>query len=197
MNTLKSALCALAVLTGVSAFAAGIDVQQSPTNYFVPTDAQKTTSPYYRGASQDWGWTHGGIDTTSALTANLDISAFDVDYTAIGWIGERDLVEAYDANTSSWISLGYLAGGDNVWAFTTFSLNLGTFANDIMAGLQVRMNVDTTNEGWYVTLAKSVLTVDYSSLPPPAPSVPDSASSLALLAAGLAALGAYRRKLVA
>ena len=29
--------------------------------YFVPTLGQETTSPYYRGAGQDWGWQHNAI----------------------------------------------------------------------------------------------------------------------------------------
>ncbi|MBX9700280.1 MAG: hypothetical protein K2X74_12645, partial [Acetobacteraceae bacterium] len=110
----------LAAVLGLAAIApaqAALDVVQSPTSFFVPTDAQKYDSPYYRNQAQDWGWTHGVL-TAPTTSATLSISAFDVDFAQ----GERDLIEAYDAATTSWISLGYLTGANDAWAFTDFAL---------------------------------------------------------------------------
>lgn len=198
MNAIKSALCAIAALTGSLAFAAGIDIQQSPTDFFVPTDAQKYDSPYYRYDGADWGWTHGAVDTTGAVSAELNISAFDVDFTSPGYVGERDLISAWDTDTASWVSLGFLAGGNDIWAFSVFNLSLATFSNEIASGLKVKIDIDQSGEGWAVTLTKSVLTVDGGRLPPPTPggSVPDSASSLLLCVAGFMAVAVSRRKLV-
>jgi hypothetical protein len=196
MDVIKIAVVALVALTGSTAFAAGIDIVQAPTGFFVPTDAQKFDFPYYRSFGQDWGWTHGALNTSGAVSADLHISAFDVDFDGTP-SGENDLIQAWDSDSASWITLGLLGGGNDIWAYSDFSLNLSTFGNEINSGLSVRILIDVTTQGdWSVTLGKSVLTVDQTKgIPPPEPSVPDSTSTLMLSASGLALLALLRRKL--
>lgn len=162
------------------------DTVQANTGYFVPTDAQKYNYPYYRSASDDWGWSHSKI--SGAITfAELNISAFDVDFDQ----GEIDNVYAYDNGVKT--LLGSLAGASDTYSFTTFTLG-SNFYDDIANGLQVFVDIDSTNSGWALTLAKSSLTVNGGTLPPPAPGVPEPAS-WAMLIGGFALAGsAIRRK---
>lgn len=189
IRTIPIATLALAALGLNQALAAPYtDTIQAPTGYFVPTDAQKFDSPYYRGKGQDWGWTHNAI-AGSIGTATLNISAFDVDASS----GEVDKIYAWDDGVKTY--LGDLAGGNNIWAFSTFALG-SSFFNDINAGLQVEIDIDTaTNGQWLVTLGKSSLSVDNGSLPPPTPGIPEP-STWALLLLGFAGVGllAHRRK---
>ncbi len=198
MNAIKIAVVALVALTGSTAFAAGIDIVQAPTGYFVPDDSQKFDFPYYRACGADWGWIHGAVGTSGASSADLRISAFDVDFDGTP-SGENDIIQAWDSDTASWFDLGLLAGGNNIWAYTDFSLNLATFGNEISSGLQVRIEIDTTTQSqWSVTLGKSVLTVDQTKgIPPPEPGMgaPDVGSTLLLSVSGLALIALLRRKL--
>ena len=163
-----------------------IDASSGQANtYFVPSDPQKGASPYYRGNGDDWGWTHNAI-APGFSSATLNISAFDVDYDQ----GERDRIEVWDSG--SWVSLGYLAGANDVWAFTNFNLGASLF-DDIQTGLKVRMLIDTGDDGWYVTLAKSTLTTDGANPGNPHPGVPEPAS-WALMIAGLGIVGASMRR---
>jgi hypothetical protein len=165
--------------------AAGVtDTIQAPTPYFVPTDAQKYDAPYYRWYGEDWGWTHNSIGGT-ITSAALNISAFDVDYDQ----GERDIIWAYDSG--AWVNLGYLAGANDSWAFTNFPLG-ASFFDDIATGLQVKIEIDSTAAGWAVTLAKSSLSIDGGTLPPPQPT-PEPTTML-LLGSGILGLIGFGRK---
>lgn len=197
---MKKTLLSIALVSGLVAGlngiaqAAAVDTIQFNTGYFVPDELSTYNSPYYRWANEDWDWTHNAI-AGSFTTANLLISAWDVDFTgAFGYQGERDQIFAYDADSTSWLSLGYLDGNDNAWAYTSFVLDSALF-DDIANGLQVKIDIDTLSEGWAVTLAKSVLSVDGGTPPPPAPGgeVPEPATML-LFGSGLAGLLAYRRR---
>ncbi|MEN6351139.1 MAG: hypothetical protein ABFD08_17310 [Syntrophomonas sp.] len=196
---MKKRLVSLLVLSLLLAFtamaqAAGYtDTIQTPTNYFVPTDAQKYDSPYYRWNGQDWGWTHGAI-AGSINSATLNISAFDVDYESWSsyYSGERDAVYAYDNGVKTF--LGYLAGGNDIWSYTTFTLG-SNFYDDINAGLQVWFEIDTTDEGWAVTLTKSALSIDGGELPGPQPGAVPIPGAVLLFAPGLAGLAVIRKKM--
>ena len=193
MSKFKFAALWPASLLGMSqAQAAVADSVQTPTDVFVPTDARKFDAPFYRAMDQDWGWTHGAI-LGSFTTASLNISAFDVDappQIGTGFVGEIDKVYAMDSGT--WVYLGDLQGANNVWAFSNFVLG-SNFFDDIGTGLQVKIDIDTTGEGWLVTLAKSSLEVDNGALPSPVPGVPEPAT-YALMLAGLAVVGAIARR---
>jgi hypothetical protein len=181
-------LVGMACLTGQAQAVPMIDVVQAPTGYFTPTDADKLNSPYYRGAGEDWGWTHGAL-AAGFTSATLRISAYDVDYSS----GERDEIFAKD--NRSLVSLGFLGGANNAWAFTDFVLG-ANFFDDIANGLEIFMDIDSTNAFWYVSLAKSVITVDGATTPGPDPELPE-AGTLGLFGLGLVGLGlaARRRKL--
>ena len=188
MNYLKTTVASLAIsmaATGL-AQAAVVDVVQSPTGFFVPTDAQKSDSPYYRYQNDDWDWMHGAI--ASAFTfADLLISAFDVDAAQ----GEVDNIYADDNGT--WVLLGSLLGANNSWAFSTFSLG-AQFFDDIATGLKVKMDIDVAGAAWAVTLAKSVITTDGATPPPPPPGVIPLPAAGWMMIAGLGGLAALRRR---
>jgi len=180
------AFAVMLVFVSVAHAAPVTDTIQAPTGYFVPTDAQKYDDPYYRWYGEDWGWTHNAI--SGAITsATLNISAFDVDYSS----GERDEIFALDSGT--WSSLGYLTGVDDNWSYATFTLGTNFF-DDIGAGLQVSMVIDTTAAGWAVTLAKSVLSVDGGVLPDPNPNPVPEPCTMILFGTGIAGAAGFLRK---
>lgn len=190
MNLLRSAAIAATTILAASSFGATsalaqTDTIQSPTGYFLPSDSLKYASPYYRSASDDWGWTHNAISGTFT-SATLNISGFDVDETS----GEIDNVYAYDNGVKT--LLGHLTGVNNDYSFTTFTLG-SNFYDDINSGLKVWVDIDSTGAGWELTLVKSSLSVNGSTLPPPAPGVPEPAA-WAMLIGGFGLAGAALRR---
>ena len=153
---------------------------------FLPAGTSPCDLPYYRDNTQDWTWTHGGI-AAGFTTASLSVSAFDVDFSS----GETDNIYAMDSG--NWVFLGTLTGSDGNWEYgNAFALGSNLF-DDIASGLEARIDIDATNAGWVVTLGKSVLTTDGSTLPPPMPGVPEP-SSWAMMIAGFGLVGASMRR---
>lgn len=186
MKIFKTLTLIATLSAAFGAHAATTDTVQAPTGFFVSSDAAKYNSPYYRWAADDWEWQHNAIGG-SISSATLNISAFDVDAA----YGEVDNIYAWDSG--SWTLLGSLAGADDSWAFSTFTLG-ANFYDDIANGLKVRIDIDSTNDGWAVTLAKSSLAIDGGALPPPPP-VPEPETYAMLLAGlGLTRLMTRRRK---
>jgi len=186
-----TALVASMCLAGsFAAQAATTDTVQYPSGYFVDSDANKYSSPYYRWYNEDWGWSHNAIGG-SITSATLNISAFDVDYDAPD--GERDGIYAKD--NGSWTFLGYLSGGNDIWQFTNFTLG-SNFYDDIASGLEVMIDIDSTHnyQNWAVTLAKSSLSVDGGALPSPTPTPVPEPETYAMLLAGLGLLGLATRR---
>jgi hypothetical protein len=164
------------------------DVVEAPSGFFVPTDAEKFNTPYYRGAGEDWSWQHGAV-ATPFTTAELSISAFDVDSD----FGEKD--DIYVMDNGVWTFVGTLSGTNDAWDYgNSFSLG-ANFFDDIVAGLMVQIRIDENNEGWLVTLGKSVLSLDKGVRPPPTPGgvVPEPAT-WAMLITGFGFVGAMARR---
>lgn len=194
MKNIRTIVALVAFSTAGLAIAGEIDVIDASDaqagTYFTPDDASKYNSPYYRWHDEDWGWTHNAL-TAPFTTAELSVSGFDVDFSS----GEFDLIEAYDTQTATWLSLGLLAGGSDIWQFTTFLLS-AQLHDEVASGLQVRVNIDTGNnvDFWALTLGKSTLTTDGVGPGNPTPGVPDSGTSALLLGIGLCTLQAFRRR---
>src|SRR5690606_4388951 len=112
--------------------------------------------PYYRNASQDWGYQHGALaDQDPTGVAFLRISAYDVDFSCSFAPCERDGV--YVGTDTSGIFLGYLQGADSVYAFTDFVLTDAAVLAQVLTGLPIFIDIDEQNGGWLVTLGRSVL----------------------------------------
>ena len=173
------------LMFGTLANAAVTDVIQSPTGFFVPDETQVYDWPYYRWYGDDWGWTHNAIGGT-ITTATLNISAWDVDAAS----GEVDEIYADDNGVMT--LLGTLSGLNDDWGYTTFNLG-SNFFDDIASGLQVFMEIDSTDDGWAVTLAKSALSIDGGTLPNPNPNPVPEPATLLLFGVGLVGVGIARR----
>lgn len=193
MNILKIALISATIsLTGAAVQAATVDTIEAPNGFFTPSVGQERQSPYYRGKGDDWGWQHNPIAAgfTSAL---LNISAYDVDAPS-----EVDQIEAYDAANDTWELLGSLAGANNIFSFTEFDIYAaagGNLIDDIIAGLQVRIKIDTATSGsWLVSLGKSVITTDGAAPGNPNPGAVPLPAAGWLMMAGLGGLAAMRRR---
>jgi hypothetical protein len=182
---------ALLMLGNTASAIGAIDVIQSPTGFFTPNDAVKLSAPYYRWWNEDWGWTHSGTPFAGVATINsatLNISAFDVDWPS----GQVDNIYAYDNGVKT--LLGTLTGQNQTWSYATFVLG-PEFYDDILAGLQVWMDIDSTHnyDTWAISLAKSVVEVNGNPIPDPDPTVPDGGATAALLGLVMVGLGCFRR----
>lgn len=175
------------VATGLmgAAHAGIVDTIQYNSGYFVDTDANKSSSPYYRGENQDWGWTHNAI-AGSFASATLNISAYDVDASS----GEVDKIWA--KNNGNWTLVGSLSGQNNQWSYSTFTLD-SQFYDDMATGLEVKIDIDNGSDGWKVVLSKSVIATDGALLPTPVPAVPEP-ETYALMLAGLGLIGGIARR---
>lgn len=195
MKKLMVVLSVFALLIGVGGVAvAGTYVEQYPTPEFAdPANPLDN----YRWYNEDWGWQHDAISETInwAQAVELKISAYDVDAGSTSSY-EWDLIQAWSIDASAWVDLGYLEGNNNIWAYTTFTLD-NSWANELAAGLKVFIDIDTTHnyENWAVSLAKSVITVNggVAPNPDPEPQVPEPAT-LILLGIGLAGMATMRKK---
>lgn len=168
---------------------AAVSIDQAPSGFFVPNDALKKTTPYWRGRGQDWSWQHGAI-ASAITTASLSISAYDVDFEG----GEVDNIYALDG--ANWVLLGALTGVNNAWSFGN-AFTLGSqFFDDIATGLKVKIDIDANDTGqWRVTLGKSVVTTEGSDLPAPVPGIPEPSTwAMLMLGFGLVGVMARRRK---
>jgi len=187
------ALLATVFLVGLSALsqASVVDVIQSPTGYFVPSDAMKLYAPYYRWFDEDWGWQHNPIALDPVTSAELYISAYDID-SAYGQVDD-----VYVKDEGVWVNLGSMTGVNNQWSYRTYSLG-SQFFNEVQSGLEVWFDIDVENnrDTWAVTLAKSVLTVNGGTPPDPRPlGIPEPATLLVWSGlGGLGAVMAWRRK---
>ena len=158
-----------------------LDYSTNP-EWFLPPSASPTAPDYYRGYNEDWGWTHV-VSFSSSVTgpitilgATLTIEAYDVDNIAPNSaIPELDLIKVGTTDGSGGVDVGNLAGVDNDWTTTTFTLDAAQLAQlslaDHSASLDVWMNISTKEHDggitnyWFVTLRKATLTVDYVPVP--------------------------------
>ncbi|MCF2906594.1 VPLPA-CTERM sorting domain-containing protein [Octadecabacter sp. CECT 8868] len=197
-TVLAAALVAMSATVGSAATIDTIDASNGGAGtYFVPTLGQETTGPYYRSASQDWGWSHNAI-ASGFTSAVLNISAYDVDETPCGLTTcEVDNISAYDADSNTWMLLGSLTGDNNAFSFTEFDIynfSGGVLIDDIEAGLQLSMDIDALNAGWLVSLGKSVISTDGAGPGNPNPGVVPLPAGGVLLLSGLAGMAALRRR---
>jgi hypothetical protein len=178
----------LCCVSGQAFSAAVTDVISAPTGYFVPDQSEVYNDPYYRASYEDWGWTHNAIGGT-ITSASLNIDAWDVDHAQ----GETNIISAWSIQANDWVVLGELEGANNAWGYTSFTLD-STWFDEIAAGLQIWMDIDSTNAGWLVSLAKSALEVNGGTLPGPGPSPVPVPAAVWLFGSGLLGLAGFSRK---
>lgn len=169
---------ALAMVFGAVSFA-----QAGWVSSVVDSPIPPFSTYLYEGG--DFGWTHDSLCcglTKYVDQANLSLYAWDVDSPS----GEVDVISAYDRTTSSWVVLGSLVGDNGVWSTTTFAIP-ASLLDDVRLGLQVYMDIDSTSDGWAVTLQSS--TLDANCVPIP--------GGLLLLGSGLAGLLGLRQRFLA
>lgn len=158
------------------------------TTYWTPDDGSKDSSPYYRWQGDDWSWQFNPVAGT-INSASVSVSAFDVDASS----GEVDDIYGWSNDSSSWQLLGSLAGAGDIWSFTTFDLTSSWF-DEISAGLQVKIAIDTLGGNWAVSLAKSSLITNGGTLPSPNPSAVPVPAAVWLFGSALAGLGFFGKR---
>jgi hypothetical protein len=153
------------------------------SHWFLPPATSPLDPDYYRGWSQDWGWTHTvdfgtGAPIIQILGATLKIEAYDVDLAGDGF-PELDEIKVGTTDGTDGVSLGDLQGTNNNWSTTTFDLSLSPGAlekiivNNDTGTLDVWIDISTLEPAmssypyWFVTLRKSILTVEYERVPAP------------------------------
>lgn len=201
-NLIRAGVVGCAALTlATTATAATVDTIDASSGqagtFFVPAPDQELYQPYYRWNGKDWGWRHNSI-AAGFTSARLNISAWDVDEAPCGWTKcEVDEIQAFDAGSSTWVSLGTLSGGNDVFSFTDFDIYAaagGSLIDDISYGLQVRVLIDVNNGAWAVSLGNSVITTEGTSPPNPNPGVVPLPAGVWLLLTGIGGLGVLRRR---
>jgi hypothetical protein len=158
------------------------------TTYWTPDEVSKDSSPYYRWQGDDWSWQFNPVAGT-INSASVSVSAFDVDANQ----GEIDDIYGWSNDSSSWELLGNLAGAGDIWSFTSFDLASSWF-DEINAGLQVKIAIDTLGGTWAVSLAKSSLITNGGTLPPPNPSAVPVPAAVWLFGSALAGLGFFGKR---
>jgi hypothetical protein len=158
------------------------------TTYWTPDEASKESSPYYRWQGDDWSWQFSPV-ADAINSASVSVSAFDADTDA----GEIDNIYGWSNDSSSWELLGNLAGAGDIWSFTTFDLASSWF-DEINAGLQLKIAIDTLGGNWAVSLAKSSLITNGGALPPPNPSTVPVPAAAWLFGSALAGLGFFSKR---
>lgn len=154
------------------------------SEWFLPKDGSVVpmNPTYYLGRDSDWGWTHTvdfgvGAPIVQILGATLKVEAYDVDLAGDGF-DELDEIKVGTTDGTDGVSLGDLDGSNNAWYTTTFTLDQAALDKIVVSGdtgtLDVWMDISTLEPAlspgfpyWFVTLRKSILTVEYERIPAP------------------------------
>ncbi|OYW46018.1 MAG: hypothetical protein B7Z33_09600 [Sphingomonadales bacterium 12-68-11] len=184
MKRMLSVLCGAGALLTATPALAVVDVVEAPTGFFAPGSGATNSAPYWRFGEGDWGWSHGAVGG-SFTTASLFISGYDVDF------GEIDNIYGKKGGVQTLIG-SLTQTGSNVFSYTEFALDSSWFA-DIAAGLELWVDIDAGNDGWALTLGKSVITTDGTAPPPPTPGAVPEPATWAMMILGFAVIGAALR----
>lgn len=135
-----------------------------PDTFFYPGGTDLPTyTPWYRGANEDWGWTHvvtpppGWLPSHGIHSVVLSILAYDVDSDTSGTIPPTD--PEVDEIRGDLTVLGSLVGVPCDWRVTDFYPNPDDLLDNTLA---VWMDIDKLLAGHRVTLGSSTLTVNYN-----------------------------------
>jgi PEP-CTERM motif len=124
-------------------------------------------SPFYRGAWEDWDWTHDFAalvpeNATGIQWAQIAISAWDVD-------SDEGQIDVVYANGEELGTLGFTNG--RFWGTTWLTLTPDAVDDLWEDGeITIFLDIDSDNTGHRVTLNQSTLTVAYivGAIPEPA-----------------------------
>jgi len=166
-------------------------------SWFVEAGATLDHSPFYRGATEDWGWTHDVEDSmpdgaTGIQSATLTIVSWKIDVEngeddviyalpeeplttgSIRWTGTRlGLLKSYFESPISvpWSGSGNIAGYEDFWSVTTFELS-PDLLDDLWTNGQLYFHVDldqTLESGMRGTVESSTLQITYFAPEPVTP----------------------------